>query len=124
MSHKIPKSHSLTISDLRKLEKKEKQTSCQRRTTSVRMVMEGIYIIRKVEIIVLNRPFFNTIQQNPSHTNDISLFDFILRFLGYLAEKNNLIDTNTNKLTLVRPKGVKIRRRKIEITDIFIYIYQ
>ncbi|MGX5576239.1 hypothetical protein [Bacillus toyonensis] len=42
MSHKIQKSHPLTISDLRKLEKKEKQTSRQRRITAVRMVMEGL----------------------------------------------------------------------------------
>ncbi|MHB0802191.1 hypothetical protein PVK73_21940 [Bacillus thuringiensis] len=38
MSYKIPKSQPLTTSDLRKLEKKEKQTSRQRRITAVRMV--------------------------------------------------------------------------------------
>ncbi|MEB8676356.1 hypothetical protein P4H08_24175 [Bacillus cereus] len=41
MSYKIQTLKPLTISDLRKLEKKEKHTSRQRRITAVRMVMEG-----------------------------------------------------------------------------------
>ncbi|MGE6963759.1 hypothetical protein ACQKIW_28470 [Bacillus thuringiensis] len=48
MPYKIHKSQPFTISDLRKLEKKEKQTSRQRRITAVRIVMEGLLIRKKI----------------------------------------------------------------------------
>lgn len=55
MSYKIPKSQPLTTSDLRKLEKKEKQTSRQRRITAVRMVMEGYTIVDVAAILGMHR---------------------------------------------------------------------
>lgn len=56
MSYKIQKSQLLTISDLRKLEKKEKQISRQRRITAVRMVMEGYTMVDVAAILGMHRP--------------------------------------------------------------------
>ncbi|WP_033697726.1 helix-turn-helix domain-containing protein, partial [Bacillus thuringiensis] len=55
MSYKIQKSQPFTISDLRKLEKKEKQTSRQRRITAVRMVMEGYTMVDVAAILGMHR---------------------------------------------------------------------
>lgn len=81
---------------------------------------------KQVEIIVLNFPLLNTVQQNPSHTNDISLFDFIIRFFCYLAEEEQYDRQKRQQagFAVARQKGVKIGRKKIEITDIFISAYQ
>ncbi|MED3079904.1 MULTISPECIES: helix-turn-helix domain-containing protein [Bacillus cereus group] len=55
MSCKIQKSQTLTILDLRKLEKKEKQTSCKRCITAVRMVMEGYTMVDVAAILGMHR---------------------------------------------------------------------
>ncbi|MEK4675755.1 winged helix-turn-helix domain-containing protein (plasmid) [Bacillus cereus] len=55
MSYKIQKSQPFTISDLRKLEKKEKQASRQRRITAVRMVMEGYTMVDVAAILGMHR---------------------------------------------------------------------
>ncbi|MCQ6344066.1 helix-turn-helix domain-containing protein [Bacillus cereus] len=55
MSYKIQTLQPLTISDLRKLEKKEKQTSRQRRIKAVRMVMEGYTMVDVAAILGMHR---------------------------------------------------------------------
>lgn len=55
MSYKIQTLQPLTISDLRQLEKKEKQTSRQRRITAVRMVMEGYTMVDVAAILGMHR---------------------------------------------------------------------
>ncbi|MCQ6344135.1 helix-turn-helix domain-containing protein [Bacillus cereus] len=55
MSYKIQTLQPLTISDLRQLEKKEKQTSHQRRITAVRMVMDGYTMVDVAAILGMHR---------------------------------------------------------------------
>jgi len=55
MPHKIQNSHHLTISDLRKLEKKEKRATFQRRITAVRMIMEGYTMVDVSAILGMHR---------------------------------------------------------------------
>ncbi|MBG0970652.1 winged helix-turn-helix domain-containing protein [Bacillus sp. SRB3LM] len=55
MSYKIQKLNRFTISDLRKLEKKGKQASCQRRIAAVRMVMEGYTMVDVAHILGMHR---------------------------------------------------------------------
>ncbi|WP_309411758.1 recombinase family protein [Bacillus cereus] len=81
---------------------------------------------KQVEIIVLNSPLLNTLQQKTSHINDISPFDFMLSFLYYLADEEQYDRQKRQQagFATARQTGVKIGRKKIEITDIFISVYQ
>lgn len=81
---------------------------------------------KQVDIIVLNFPLLNTLQQKTSHTNNICLFDFMLHFLCYLAAEERYDRQRRQQagFAAARQKGVKIGRKKIEITDTFISAYQ
>ena len=60
MPYKIQKSHPFTISDLWKLEKKEKYTSRQRRISAVRMVMAGLLTRKQLPG---KKPYLTKLQQ-------------------------------------------------------------
>ncbi|WP_218923385.1 recombinase family protein [Bacillus cereus] len=81
---------------------------------------------KQVEIIVLNFPLFHTLEQKPPHTNKLSLSDFMLDVLCYLAEEEQSDKYKRQQagFAAARQKGVKIGRKKIEITDLFISAYQ
>lgn len=82
--------------------------------------------VKKIEIVVLDMPLLNTMRYKNLNGIETLISDLILQLLSYMAEdeRNRIRTRQKEGVEVAIRNGVKFGRRKIEMTDSFLSVYQ
>lgn len=82
--------------------------------------------VKKIEIVVLDMPLLNTMRYKDLNGIETLISDLILQLLSYMAEdeRNRIRTRQKEGVEVAIRNGVKFGRRKIEMTDSFLSVYQ
>lgn len=81
--------------------------------------------IKKVNIVILDMPLLDTTKYKEMHGLENLISDIILQLLSYMAEDERLRIKERQKegINLARKNGIKLGRKRIEISENFEEIY-